>query len=246
MNSRRDPDPVVVLNIGGDGRSGSTVLSALLGNHEGFFPVGECRNIWNALKDQELCGCGKPFSSCEFWCRVGERAFGGWDQVDVEALLVADSYFMRQMRVPTALIAFWRGAQSDDLAEYCRILGCLYGAIRDVSGCSVIVDSTKHPPYSLLLRSVPGLDLRFVHLLRDSRGVAYSENKKGIRLPEYAESGTAAWMERSGPWRSAVQWIVKNVAFSCVTPSTSRRVVTYESLMTEPVQELAADLRTCG
>ena len=36
----------LVLYIGGDGRSGSTLLAAILGNHEGFFPVGEIRTVW--------------------------------------------------------------------------------------------------------------------------------------------------------------------------------------------------------
>ena len=74
MSDRCDSEPVVVLYIGGDGRSGSTMLAALLGNHEGFFPIGEFRKVWRALTNDELCGCGESFSRCEFWRRVGERA----------------------------------------------------------------------------------------------------------------------------------------------------------------------------
>ena len=38
------------------------------------------------IVDDDLCGCGKPFHACPFWTAVGERAFGGWSQVDVERL----------------------------------------------------------------------------------------------------------------------------------------------------------------
>jgi sulfotransferase family protein len=38
----------------------------------------------------------------------------------------------------------------------------------------VIVDSSKAPSYALLLDMIPDLDLHLVHLVRDSRGVAFS------------------------------------------------------------------------
>ena len=45
--------------------------------------VGELSAIWEkGLRDNHLCGCGEPFAKCEFWERVGDLAFGGWDNVD--------------------------------------------------------------------------------------------------------------------------------------------------------------------
>jgi len=145
--------------------------------------------------------------------------------------------------LPSALLALRRGVQSDDLTQYCRVLARLYAAIREVSGCSVIVDSTKDPPYAFLLRLVPDLDLRFVHLLRDSRGVAYSWLKKGIRVPEHVDDSTFAFMPSPSPWRSALKWVVTNMAFSSVARSSRLQVVKYEDLMSEPAQQLERVLR---
>ena len=174
MDDLTDSDSVVVLYIGGEGRSGSTILAGLLGNQDAFFPVGEFRTVWQALNTDELCGCGESFSSCEFWRQVGEQVFGGWHRVDVEGMLKMDRRFARHRSIPGLLVASLREPETSSLNEYRQLLGRLYAAVKQVSGCSVIVDSTKDPSYAFLLRNVPRLDLRFVHLVRDGRGVAYS------------------------------------------------------------------------
>jgi hypothetical protein len=68
------------------------------------------------------------------------------------------------------------------LGRMAEILRSLYSAIAQVSG-GVIVDSSKTPSYLFLLQRVEGIDLRLLHLVRDSRGVAYSTLKR-IRRPE--------------------------------------------------------------
>jgi hypothetical protein len=244
MGAPFDSDSVVVLYIGSEPRSGSTVLAALLGNHEGLFPVGEFRTVWQVLETDELCGCGEPFSSCQFWRRVGEKAFDGWDRVDVENMLKMDRRFARHRRIPSLLVSSLRWPRGADLDQYRQTLGRLYAGVKEVSGCSVIVDSTKDPPYALILRNVRKLDLRLVHLVRDSRGVAYSLTKTGIERPEYANHpelrGTSAGSRV--PWRTALNWNVKNTIFHLMSLSQRHRVVKYESLMSQPTEELASIL----
>src|SRR5439155_14642762 len=60
------------------------------------------------------------------------------------------------------------------LTEHATALGNLNAAIADVSGCSVIVDSSKLPTYAFVLKKVPGLEVHIVHLVRDSRATAFS------------------------------------------------------------------------
>jgi len=236
---------VSVLYIGGEGRSGSTLLSSLLGNHEGFFPVGEFRDVWQALKTNESCGCGELFLDCEFWQQVGLRAFGGWDGIDVQRMLDTDNKFARQRRVPRLLLLSSRWFESRGLAEYRRLLAELYVAVQGVSGCSVIVDSTKDPAYALLLSRVPGVDLRVVHLVRDSRGVAYSWSKKDVERPEYAQHPVlkGSFMGSRSSWRGALEWDVKNSLFHLLSLSPHHRLVKYEALMSQPMRELEGILR---
>ncbi len=240
MDDRSDVDSVVVLYIGGEGRSGSTVLSALLGSQDGFFPVGEFRGVWNALKDDELCSCGEPFSGCEFWRRVGERSFGGWDHIDVEGMLNADGEFARHRRLLRLLFPSLRRSKGAALNEYRERLAHLYAAVKDVSGCAVIVDSTKNPSYALLLREAPGVDVRFVHLVRDSRAVAYSWSKKNVVQPEYGRNPMLkdTLLDSKSSWRSALDWDFKNVLLHFVTRPAPHRIVKYESFMARPGPEV--------
>ncbi len=227
----------LVLYIGGDGRSGSTLLSAMLGNYPGFWPVGEVRGIWHAIQTDELCGCGTPFSECDFWISVGERIFGGWNHVDVDEMLRLDAAYVRHRFVTRLLVPPLRRKHAAGLGRYEAVLGSIYSTIREVSGCAVIVDSTKDPPYAFLLHSAAGINLRLVHLVRDSRGVAHSWAKKGVARPEYDRHPTLSQtpMNRRGLVRSALEWDAKNALLHwlqrCGVP---RLLIRYESLVDDP------------
>ena len=57
-------DGVDVVFIGGASRTGSTLLSLLLGSLPGHFAAGEMRYLWlRGLQANQLCGCGEPLSS---------------------------------------------------------------------------------------------------------------------------------------------------------------------------------------
>ncbi|MCZ3387336.1 MAG: sulfotransferase, partial [Actinomycetia bacterium] len=74
-----------IVYIGGQGRSGTTLLERALGELPGVVSLGETVHLWDrGLRDDELCGCTEPFGSCPFWRSVGDEAFGGWDRIDPE------------------------------------------------------------------------------------------------------------------------------------------------------------------
>ena len=90
-----------VLYVGGWGRSGSTLLSHLLGRLPEMVAVGELRYVWQAgVSGNELCGCGEPFDECPFWVAVGEEAFGGWDKIDLGEVLGLEAAVLRHSRIP--------------------------------------------------------------------------------------------------------------------------------------------------
>ena len=172
-------EQVTVLYIGGRGRSGSTILARTLGQIPGFVNVGELSQVWyRGLRENERCGCGQPFYSCEFWRAVGDEAFGGWDNVDVDKMVGFIPYLKRQRYAPHYALAAKTGVRTrkmNTLLEECGpVLERLYRAIQRVSGAGVIVDSSKRFSYAVLLSLLPFADLRVVHLVRDSRAVAYS------------------------------------------------------------------------
>jgi hypothetical protein len=227
----RAGDPPRVLFLGGIGRSGSTVLELLLARSPQVVAVGEIRHLWErGLRDDELCACGEPFRRCRFWASVGDVAFGGWDRIDAEAAVTCARAADRHRD----LLPDPRARRARDRDTYAGMLERLFRAVREVSGASVIVDSSKDPPHGFVLARMPGIDLRTVHLIRDSRGVAYSW-AKAVARPE-ARGGGA--MTRMTPTRTALMWLDANVLVEALGRRTPLLRVRYEDLVAHPDAEL--------
>jgi hypothetical protein len=231
-----------VLFIGGLGRSGTTVVERVLGEVPGVVTAGELVHLWHrAVLSDERCGCGEPFSGCPFWQAVGARAFGGWDRALAERMEVLRARVDRTRFIPRLALRAARGSLGPELAEYVSVFRRLYVAIAEESGATVVVDSSKHSSLAFCLRTDPGIDLRVVHAVRDSRGVAYSWTKE-VRRPESAAG--ADLMTRYSPVRSALLWTGHNASLALLARlGTPTRVLRYEDFVADParrVGELAA------
>ena len=222
--------------LGGLGRSGTTLLERLLGELPGVCPLGEVVHLWERdVAGDERCACGKHFSDCEFWRSVGLRAFGGWHNVDVWRILALRDTVERTRHIPRLASLRMSPARRALVDEYADWYARVYEAAAEVSGASVLVDSSKHAALAYCLRFAPRIDLRVVHVVRDSRGVAYSWTKRVAR-PQ--TDGTAE-MTRYSPARSALLWDAHNIAFTllrrCGVPT---RRIRYEDLLADPVAAL--------
>jgi hypothetical protein len=232
-----------VLYLGAVGRSGTTVLERVLCELPGFCSVGELVHLWaRGVLADELCGCGRPFSECPFWTEVGERAFGGWDRALAERMQelrfrVDRARFIPRLIAPRLFGRRLFGHRDDELREYVGIYLRLYRAISETTGGDVIVDSSKHSSLAFCLRTEPEIDLRVVHVVRDSRGVAYSWTKE-VRRPEGA--GDTALYPRFSPARSAALWVGHNLFFGLLDRlGTARRLLRYEDFVADPSTVLA-------
>jgi hypothetical protein len=218
-----------VLFLGGLGRSGTTLVERLLGELPGVCALGEVVHLWQRdLRDDERCGCGARFSACSFWQRVGEQAFGGWQNVDVARVHALRDAVERTRHIPRLATAV---EAPDEVHEYATYYSRIYAAAAAVSGSSVVVDSSKHSALAHVLRWADDIDLRVVHVVRDARGVAYSWTKTVAR----PESDGADEMTRYSPGRSALLWNAHNAAFGLL----ARRGVAvhrmrYEEFLADP------------
>jgi hypothetical protein len=224
-----------ILYIAGAGRSGSTLLAMILGGLPGCTSVGELRHIWErGVLANRLCGCGEAFHDCPFWSRVGEAAFGGWDAVDAERQAGRIMIVGRQRHFPLVATGAGSARFRAELAAYADIQARLYRAVAEVSGDPVVVDSSKSPVYALTLRAA-GLDVEVVHLVRDSRAVAYSWTRPRLMRDTVSDE----YMPTFGPARSSLMWISNNLAIDAVRRRGLRpRVLRYEPLMRAPAREL--------
>jgi hypothetical protein len=238
---RGERSPVPVLYIGGCQRSGSTLLDRMMSQTPGHVSAGEIVHLWaRGLRANELCGCGERFSVCPFWTEVGRVAFGGWESVDLDEVVRLQGRVDRNRYIIFMLLPQVAPRYRRELQRYVDILDALYRAVYRV-GEGVVVDSSKHASTAFLLRRVPSVRLRIVHLVRDSRGVAFSLSKQ-VRRPESVDEET--YMFRSSSWRSGLEWLAFNGLFHVIrvlgTPTTMAR---YEALVREPHAVLEGILR---
>ena len=232
--------PPLVLYLGGMSRSGSTLAERLIGELPGAHAAGEIVHLWSrgALAD-EHCSCGEPFSGCPFWRKTGEAAFGGWGNVDAARVMALRQRVDRNRFIPLlATPALMRPGFKQALGEYLSYYQRLYTAIGDVTGCRVVVDSSKHPSLAFCLAQSP-LDVRIVHIVRDPRGVAYSWTR---RVGRDVVAGT--YMRTQRPARTALQWAGQNAGMDLLAATGAPMLrVRYEDLVTAPqpvLREIAA------
>lgn len=240
-----------VLFIGGLGRSGSTLVEKLINELGPTHSVGETVHLWErGLRDRERCGCGEPFEQCRQWSAVGQRAFGGWDQVDVERLVHLRWTVDRTRRLPLVLAALRSGRSTPGQREYLHALRSVLLASAEVAAKErgsdpddiVLIDSSKHLSTAALLACDDRLDLRILHLVRDPRGVAYSWTKAVDRPETEGEL-----MPQYSPARTAARWVSDNLGFELLGRLGVRILRRrYEDVVAAPTEALVEIARFAG
>jgi hypothetical protein len=220
-----------ILYIGGTGRTGSTTLDQLAGQAPGWFSGGELAYLWSlGLGEGGLCSCGVPVAECGVWSAVlGELAD---DPVRLAADMTAARQRFRSVHLPLMLLPRFTRQRLRSLRDYLGTLELLYRHVAEHTGAGVIVDSSKEPHYSMLLRDGTSLPVTFVHLVRDPRAVAYSWQRRK------AERGLAGGrtMEHRGPLLATVFSTVSNVAAEVLWWRHRDRYafLRYEDLVADP------------
>jgi hypothetical protein len=223
------------------------LLERIVGALPGYVNVGELIDTFRrVVKFDELCGCGAAFSTCDFWVRVGERAFGGWDLGAVEEVSRLQRDVARQRHLPL-LVAPHRASDrfQENLRRYGEIYTQLYAAILAESGARVVVDASKGTAQALAVSHGTGVDLRLVHLVRDARGVAFSWAKAGVNRPQGVTAGMT--MARHQPQLTAARWIRVQAEITATRRYlTASTMVRYEDLVSDPSAEILTMMATLG
>lgn len=131
-------------------------------------------------------------------------AYGGFDQAPAEKMLLDRETYTRTKHIPLMISRVGRARLQSRLRDYLVNLEILYHSIKTATGCEVVIDSSKFSSYGFVLNMIPTLDVYFLHLIRDSRAVAYS------RLKTKKWEDTGIYMARYSPLRSSLQWSALN------------------------------------
>ncbi len=198
-------EKIPVLFIAGAGRSGSTLLERMLGQTADLSPIGELRHLGRQDFELDLCGCGQRFQDCPFWAAVFSEAFG--KAPNFPDLLTQRNQVDRIRFIPKMLWFSYDSKFGKDKKAYSDVLLAIYQAVLNNSSQKMVLDSSKDVSTLYLLSTMPEIDLHVLHLIRDSRAVAFSWQrqrkklttvKRGKYMPVYTARKTAwNWLYRN-------------------------------------------------
>lgn len=228
-------NPTVIYLIG-TAYSGSTILGAIFGGHALVEDVGEIA-YWT-IKTTDLsaraCSCGQPVSECEFWVSIRQKWFQKADIQD------ASEYRRLQLKFEKNDIAqfFWRlnnTAKNNEFQEYARLTRTLMEAIMEVSGKPFIFDTSKSAGRALALSRVAGINVAYVHLIRNGFAFIVSSTKRKFKKWQSHRTGQASFV-----FQFSLKWLFTNLAAEIVARSTKLPTakIFYEQLMSNPAKTL--------
>ncbi|NJB70287.1 hypothetical protein GGR42_000749 [Saonia flava] len=216
---------IKVLYFAGSGRSGSTILNIILGNHPHIFGGGELQNMGQVYNANKICSCQSPLIHCEFWSSVVNdwsskieednitSGFKKWSEV--EGVFSIKSWVK---------MYFGIGKKDAQFKEYLKSTSEFLRSVQQHSKKKVLVDISKNPLRAWALEENPDIDLRMVHLVRDGRAVTWSLKR------------TAERQNRKRPtWRAAMFWALINRMTNLVRSKVEHRtLVRYEDFIENP------------
>ncbi len=234
-----------VISIASCWRSGSTLLGRLLGHAEGFVTTGGLGYLWKyGILEDWPCTCGAAIRDCPFWKAVFEQAYGGFETDGVRSAMRSRVPMLSSTDMFKTLVDWPSHGFRERVHAQAGALASLYGAIAAVSGSRCIVDSSRFPSYALALSTTPSIDLYVIHLVRDSRAVVHSVQRRraqtgGGMRDAYADTRTSA--------KFAWGWIRRNTsAESLRARGLHYMQLRYEDFSTNPRAAIARVARFVG
>lgn len=233
-------------------RSGAEALAATLASHPQAVSLGQADRLSDAVKKKQTCTCGAiPLGSCEFWSAVGANVgkrtkvnpvTHPWDYPMWPSELgrVASTRIKALESVTRSTVGTPAGAAS--LAAYALDPGVrtirtnalhLLDAALDESNTEVAIDQVDSPWRGYAMYNRRPNAGRFVHVVRDGRGVMSAMLRLGERKDR-------RWFD--DPSKAAKEWVHHNADILNMLHHVDPQhwiTVRYEDLVTDPEREVA-------
>lgn len=176
---------VLIAYVAGWMRSGTTLVSEVLGSLPGAVAIGELSGVWREAASGRPCSCGANLHGCPLWGTAlqtvsARQGLPSSDHAEF-AELVARVLRTRNAGRLARLAQRPPGEWPKEVRRYVDVTATLLESIRDQTGARVIVDSSKLPPGFLIASLLSTAEVRIVHIVRDPRAVAHSELKSHHR-----------------------------------------------------------------
>ena len=188
--------------------SGSTILGVILGASPDIFYAGEMDRVpLPVWRSGLVCSCGEPTAACPFWGSVRARFETAHDTPQLEKSQKRFEPWDSLARTVAATVLHGRALRS-----HARETAALVQLVSEIAGKRIVVDSSKLAGRALayaVARS-EGLDVRYLHVVRDGRAVIASRKARLSRWPVKGVNPESVRFAR----RASVRWVIANLAFS--------------------------------
>jgi len=220
-----DNKKIKVVYFAGSGRSGSTILNIILGNHPKIFGGGELQNMRKVYNKDKICSCQSALVDCKLWSSVMKDWLAEIEDDTIDSGLKKWNRFQGVFTLKAWMgMCFGHGKNTDGFNEFQESTYAFYHTLQQHCEKEVIVDISKNPLRAWALEKNPNIDLRMVHLVRDGRAVTSSLKRN------------AKEQRRKRPtWRAALFWIIMNRMTDFVRKRVKHNVlIKYEDFISQP------------
>lgn len=228
---------IKIIYIAGYGRSGSTLLDIILGVNSSIFSMGEVASIFSEIQNDHFCSCGDKIKECQVWKTVLNIS----DEASLKELKYKDKV-TRNFGGIKKLISLHMKKDHDE------IWSSIFTSLREVTGCNILVDSSKvnrFTLYRILSLKEMGYNVSLVHLVKHPYAVMESIAKGNNKAIQYSNPK----LKRiGGIYRSTLGWLLSNWATEkfCYPIVNSKIRVRYEDLVSSPDRTLIEISNVCN
>lgn len=224
-------------------RSGSTILSNMLGNHPEVFNAGELLNMHSFLNNGRIgkyfegaCPCGSPVRDCNVWRPAIRKAMDCTQSMERDFITRMEVF--PDKRLDKRILQ--RKQECEDLLSYVRNsemairVGrhcfALLDALAEQQKVNTLVDSSKVADnLAIYLAHLPeDWEIRIIHVLRDPRATALSMvrgyERAGLKAPSF--------------YRCMLGWGRTNDLIKKLSEKTEYLCLRLDSLCQYPIEEL--------
>ena len=240
-----------ILYILGRGRSGSTVIDAVLGNLGSTFGTGELVEGLHRRYPDGICSCGAVLAECPIWGTVVREAEASLELPHEEwARVLATQMHLKSF--PKTLIS---GRSSKWSSNLWSINDALYTAVSKATGCQYVVDSSKEMTRAYFILKHFS-EAKGLHLVRNPHGFIssyYQRILKGgdFKLVRFQLGGAIRRypvIKYPGLAILALSWLIGNLYAEFLKILFRERVlfIRYDDFCIDPVGQTALIAKHMG
>lgn len=219
--------PYQLIYIAGYGRSGSTIMDILLDQEHNIVGVGELNNLFTSgWTNNEYCACGEKALECPFWNKIKIK----WEneaEISLEEYLILQKKFIGFNSIPRLLVNKYFPAQEFKL--FAKNTQKLYQIISEISGCAIIVDSSKLPTRLLALKASK-IEFNILHIVKDGRKIKESLKRT---LKKDLSGGVQNDIRPRSAFHTATRWFLFNFLIELFKGKSKYTLIKYEDLVGE-------------